>query len=751
MSIVWNKQDKTITLYTNNSSYQMKVDKHNVLLHTYYGKKIENMDMSYRIVYRDRGFSGNPFELNKDRTYSLDNLPQEYSTFGGGDYRQPGVSIRQGNGSYGLELRYVAHEITSGKYGIPGLPALYDNNASLYDEKMDEGYGQWNTLTVTLKDIEKEIYVYLNYGVYEENDCITRSIIIENKEWENIYVDRAMSMSLDILSGTYDLIHFPGRYAMERIFKRERLESGIKNITSLRGASGHQENPFAIVAHKDTTEIYGEAIGIGLIYSGSFRISCEVDHINQLRVLAGIEPDMFGKTLKQGERFYTPEVMLVYSHDGFEKLSNQVHEIVNNNLIRNKIAYKYKPVLVNSWESVYFTYNIDKLKTIARESGKLGIDLFVLDDGWFGKRENDLSGLGDWYENQDKLGGSLRGFSDYIHGLGMKFGLWFEPECVSEDSNLYREHPEWAITIEGRKPQRSRYQLVLNMANKDVQEYLYERLSTSIREFKLDYIKWDFNRSLSDWFDNTNGITNTMELPHEYILGLYALLERLTMEFPEVLWEGCSGGGGRFDYGMLYYMPQIWCSDNTDAINRLHIQYGTSFGYPVAVIGSHISAIPNHQNGRITPFKTRAAVAYHGSFGYELNIELLDDFEKNQIREQIKFYKDNFELIHRGSYYRLTGIYDTDVVAWQIVSGDKKRALITVVYKTLEANRPVQYIKCRGLNQDKNYRITSVSMLDVNEEETLIVKGDALMEGGLSLPIPKTEYESFIYMLDEII
>ncbi len=747
MSIVWNKQDKTITLYTNNSSYQMKIDSHNVLLHTYYGKKIEDMDMSYLINYRDRGFSGNPYELHKDRTYSLDNLPQEYSTFGGGDYRQPGIKLRQSNGSYGLELRYVAHAIREGKYSIPGLPALHDKADSL---GFGDVHNEWTSLTVTLKDIEKDIFIHLNYGVCVATDCIARSVAVENKDAKDIYLESVMSMNLDILSGTYDLIHFPGRYAMERMYKRESLESGVKNITSLRGASSHQENPFVIIAEEDTTETKGNAIGVGLIYSGSFRISCQVDHINQLRVLAGLEPDMFGKKLKTGEIFYSPEVMLTYSHEGLGKLSNQIHETINNSLIRNKVGDVYRPVLVNSWESVYFTYNIERLKNIAMESAALGIDLFVLDDGWFGKRENDLSGLGDWYENQDKLQGSLRDFSKYLHSIGMMFGLWFEPECVSEDSDLYRKHPEWVLKIDDRNPQRSRYQLVLNMANKEVLDYLYERLSTCIREFEIDYIKWDFNRSLSDWYDNTGVVNNAMELPHEYILGLYSLLERVTTEFPNVLWEGCSGGGGRFDYGMLYYMPQIWCSDNTDAINRLEIQYGTSFGYPIGVVGSHISAVPNHQNGRITSFQTRAAVSYPGSFGYELNIGLLSDEEKSQIKEQIRFYKENYDLIHRGSYHRLTGADCENVVSWQIVSTDKKEALVTAVYRKLEANPKVEYIKLRGLKPMSKYRVILTEEDCQLQNEPLIIKGEALMEAGMSLPVPKEEYKSYIYIIDEV-
>lgn len=737
MAIVWNDRDRTITLYTVNSSYQMKIDEHNVLLHTYYGKRVYGADMSYLLVMRDRGFSGNPYDADKDRTYSLDVLPQEYGTFGAGDYRQPAIRIKNSDGSNGLELRYVSHAIEDGKYNIPGLPALY------------RGDGQWASLTVVLKDIAKEVYVYLRYGVYEDNDCITRSVVIENKEDGDIELERVMSLSLDMMPGDYDLIHFPGRYAVERQFERESIRAGVKNLTSLRGTSSHQENPFAIICGADTDENCGEAIGVGLIYSGSFRITVDRDHINQLRILAGIEPDMFSKKLAAGDKFYSPEVMLTYSASGLEKLTHSIHNTVNKCLIRNEIAKKYKPVLVNSWESVYFTYNIDKLKEIADASAELGADLFVLDDGWFGKRENDLSGLGDWYENRDKLGGSLKEFSDYLHGAGMKFGLWFEPECVSEDSDLYRKHPEWALTIPGRAPQRSRYQLILNLAMKDVQEYLYERLSSSIRELGIDYIKWDFNRSLSDWYDNC-GMIPSEELPHEYILGLYSLLDRVTTEFPEVLWEGCSGGGGRFDYGILYYMPQIWCSDNTDAINRLDIQYGTSFAYPVSVTGSHVSAVPNHQNGRITPFHTRAAVSYPGTFGYELNIALLSDDEKEQIKRQIEFYKDRFDLIHEGDYYRLTASDNPNLCAWETASGDGAEALVTVVMRSLRANMPVEYVRLRGLLPEARYSVNRIRIEDGAKEHIVTTCGQALISAGIPLPVPTIEYESYIYSIEKI-
>lgn len=743
MAIIENVINHTITLTTKHSSYQMKIDDKNVLLHTYYGSNCGEDDMSYRIDFKDRGFSGNPYESGFDRTYSLDVLPQEYSAFGAGDYRQTAFSAVYEDGSSTTEFRYVSHTVKAGKYNINGLPALFINEADGFADSK----ATCHTLIITLKDIVKDLYVDLYYGVFEENDCITRAVVVRNETGQRVKLNKVMSFNLDTINGEYDCIHFPGRYAVERSVKRAAVETGIFKMESLRGTSSHQENPFFILADKKANEEYGECYGFSLLYSGGFLSEIQKEHVDQTRILMGIQPETFSWNLEAQESFYSPEAAMFYSAKGFTRLSQNIHKTFKKHLIRNHIADEWKPVLINSWESVYFSYNIDKLVEIARSAKETDIDMFVLDDGWFGKRENDLSGLGDWFVNEEKLGGSLKQLSEQIHNLDMRFGLWFEPECVSEDSQLYKQHPEWAIQVPGRNPQRSRYQLVLNMARTEVQDYLFDRVASLIEEAEIDYIKWDFNRSPSDWFGNQLPADAQLEMPHRYILGLYSLMERLVTRFPKVLFEGCSGGGGRFDAGMLYYMPQIWCSDNTDAINRLTIQQGTSFGYPISTVGSHVSAVPNHQTKRVTPFSTRAMVAMAGTFGYELNVALLTDEEKEQIRRQVAFYKAHFDLFTKADYYRLTqGSKEEVFQAWEM--SDSENAIITAVHTRLEANALSNYLSVKGLNPDKVYK---VYMVDFTQSEImkqqLELTGRALMAGGLLLPEPNTEYQSYMYFL----
>ena len=721
-------KDKIFNLETKNTLYQMKVDRFGVLNHLWYGEKTDCC-MDYLLDYPDAGFSGNIYEAENERTYSLNTLPQEYSTSGVGDFRISAISVTHEDGSNALDLRVREYQIKKGKYEIPGLPAVY--------AKEDEA----ETLEITLKDTATEAEVILKYGVFEKEDVITRSVVVKNSGKTPIVINKVHSMCLDIPYGDWEWMHFYGRHTMERQAERVPVLHGISESSSSRGTSSHHQNPAVLLCEKDCTETNGHCIGAALMYSGGFQAQVEKDQLEQVRLVMGIHPDTFEWTLEAGEAFYTPEVILSCSITGFAKLSQNFHYIIRNHVCRGTYQLSSRPVLINNWEATYFDFNEEKILNIARQASKLGIDMMVLDDGWFGKRDDDCSGLGDWFVNEKKLNGGLKALVEKINAMGMKFGLWFEPEMVSEDSDLYRNHPDWAIQIPGRKPMRSRYQLVLDMSNPEVVDYLYGVMSAILRENHIEYVKWDMNRSISDWYTATLSRGRQMEMPHRYVLGLYELLEKLTSEFPNVLFEGCSGGGGRFDAGMMYYCPQIWCSDDTDAHERTFIQYGTSFFYPTSTVGSHVSAVPNHQTGRITSIETRGVVAMAGSFGYELDLNQLSEEEKTVVAKQVTHYKEYQSLIYNGDYYRLANPFEDGMSAWSWISEDKKTILVQGVLFRAKPNVLRKTLRLMGLEAKKNYKIAGT-------EE--VYTGVALMSGGVLLQRAVGDDVSFEIVLEEI-
>lgn len=721
-------KDKIFNLETENTLYQMKVDRFGVLNHLWYGEKTDCC-MDYLLDYPDAGFSGNIYEAENERTYSLNTLPQEYSTSGVGDFRISAISVTHEDGSNALDLRVREYQIKKGKYEIPGLPSVY--------AKEDEA----ETLEIILKDTATETLVILRYGVLEKEDIITRSVEVKNLGNTPIVINKVHSMCLDIPYGDWEWMHFYGRHTMERQAERVPVLHGISESSSSRGTSSHHQNPAVLLCEKDCTETSGHCIGAALMYSGGFQAQVEKDQLEQVRLVMGIHPDTFEWTLEAGEAFYTPEVILSCSTIGFAKLSQNFHHIIRNHVCRGTYQLSSRPVLINNWEATYFDFNEEKILNIARQASKLGIDMMVLDDGWFGKRDGDCSGLGDWFVNEKKLNGGLKALVEKINTMGMKFGLWFEPEMVSEDSDLYRNHPDWAIQIPGRKPMRSRYQLVLDMSNPEVVDYLYGVMSAILRENHIEYVKWDMNRSISDWYTATLSRGRQMEMPHRYVLGLYELLEKLTSEFPDVLFEGCSGGGGRFDAGMMYYCPQIWCSDDTDAHERTFIQYGTSFFYPTSTVGSHVSAVPNHQTGRITSIETRGVVAMAGSFGYELDLNQLSEEEKTVVAKQVTHYKEYQSLIYNGDYYRLANPFDDGMSAWSWISEDKKTILVQGVLFRAKPNVLRKTLRLMGLEDKKNYKIAGT-------EE--VYTGVALMSGGVLLQRAVGDDVSFEIVLEEI-
>ena len=721
-------KDKIFNLETKNTLYQMKVDRFGVLNHLWYGEKTDCC-MDYLLDYPDAGFSGNIYEAENERTYSLNTLPQEYSTSGVGDFRISAISVTHEDGSNALDLRVREYQIKKGKYEIPGLQAVY--------AKEDEA----ETLEITLKDTATEAEVILKYGVFEKEDVITRSVVVKNSGKTPIVINKVHSMCLDIPYGDWEWMHFYGRHTMERQAERVPVLHGISESSSSRGTSSHHQNPAVLLCEKDCTETNGHCIGAALMYSGGFQAQVEKDQLEQIRLVMGIHPDTFEWILEAGEAFYTPEVILSCSTTGFAKLSQNFHHIIRNHVCRGTYQLSSRPVLINNWEATYFDFNEEKILNIARQASKLGIDMMVLDDGWFGKRDDDCSGLGDWFVNEKKLNGGLKALVEKINAMGMKFGLWFEPEMVSEDSDLYRNHPDWAIQIPGRKPMRSRYQLVLDMSNPEVVDYLYGVMSAILRENHIEYVKWDMNRSISDWYTATLSRGRQMEMPHRYVLGLYELLEKLTSEFPDVLFEGCSGGGGRFDAGMMYYCPQIWCSDDTDAHERTFIQYGTSFFYPTSTVGSHVSAVPNHQTGRITSIETRGVVAMAGSFGYELDLNQLSEEEKTVVAKQVTHYKEYQSLIYNGDYYRLANPFEDGMSAWSWISEDKKTILVQGVLFRAKPNVLRKTLRLMGLEAKKNYKIAGT-------EE--VYTGVALMSGGVLLQRAVGDDVSFEIVLEEI-
>ena len=728
MAIQIDAEKKIFTLETDHTMYQMQADAYGVLRHLWYGAKT-GCDMSYLQDYPDVGFSGNIYAAGNDRTYSLDTLPLEYAGAGVGDFRVPAVAAVHADGSSALDLRYYSHTVKPGKYGIEGLPAVY----AAEDEA--------ETLEVVLRDTASAVEVTLLYAVLPALDLVTRCARIRNLGETPVTLTKAASLCLDISRGSCEWVHFHGRHAMERQMERRLLFHGIQEIGSTRGTSSHHQNPTVLLCTPDCTETAGACIGAALVYSGSHQTRLECDQLGQVRMVMGIHPDLFRWELKAGETFSTPEVMLSYSDTGLETLSHHFHQAIREHICRGKYQLAERPVLINNWEATYFGFDTEKILHIAEEAARLGVDMLVLDDGWFGKRDDDCSGLGDWFVNETKLSGGLHDLVEKIKGMGMRFGIWFEPEMISEDSDLYRKHPDWAIRIPDRAPMRSRYQLVLDMANPEVQEYLFRVMSDVLHSADISYVKWDMNRSISDWYTRTLPADRQGEMPHRYVLGLYALLERLTAAFPDVLFEGCSGGGGRFDAGMLYYCPQIWCSDDTDAYERTKIQYGTSFFYPVSAVGSHVSTVPNHQTGRITPFETRGTVAMAGSFGYELDLNLLSDGEKQEVAEQIRQFKTYGPLIHNGKYYRLTNPMAEDAALWEFAAQDGSEVLVQGMLFHAEANVLRRTVQLRGLDAEKRYR------LDGTEQ---VYTGAALMAGGVLLPKAWGDYTPVTMHFSEV-
>ncbi len=701
MPITFEEKTKQFYISTDNTTYIIELLDGKIPVHRYWGNtlknmpSIENTNADFNTIYCIEN-TENPSAL------STGTLPLEYGIYGTGDMREPAVSVQLADGSFTLEPEYLSHKIYKGKRSINGLPSSYAVN--------DDA----TTLELTLADKASNINIILYYTVFEEYDIITRSTKIVNLSEKPIDIKRISSACVDFYDSSLEIVHLPGSWARERHIERSKPNHGIMRFDSKRGASGHCENPFIAMCEPNATETNGDVYAMNLVYSGNFEIVAELDPFNTLRTLIGINSFNFSWKLNPNEEFASPETVMTYSSKGFGDMSRNLHNFYRNRLCRGKYQHSARPVLINNWEATYFDFNEEKILAIAEKAKEVGIDMLVLDDGWFGKRNNDDSSLGDWYSNKEKLPNGLAGLGKKLNGLGMKFGVWFEPEMVSPDSDLYKIHPDWCIHIDGRTPHLGRNQLVLDLSRIEVCDYIIGFLTETLSNAPISYVKWDMNRYISD-------ISST-ELSHRYMLGLYSVLEAVTSKFPDVLFEGCAGGGGRFDPGMLYYFPQIWCSDDTDAVERLYIQYGTSFAYPTCTMGSHISACPNHQIGRTTPFSMRGNVAMSGQFGYELDLSTLTVDEIKTAKEQVAFYKAHRETIQFGDMFRLSSPFESNIASWQYISKDKNEVVAFFFTITGKANTLHKMIKLQGLETDCNYKCA---------ENGKIYSGAYLMQFGL--------------------
>lgn len=712
MPIIYNEKTREFHLYNQEISYIIKILDNDQPGQLYYGKRLTHReDFSHLFEYAMRDMS--PYAFEENSTFSLENIKQEYPTFGCGDMRFPAYEIERENGSHVVEFVYKEHKIYNGKPKLEGLPATYV-------ESDDEA----QTLELVLEDTSINTRIVLLYTIYEAFPVIARSVRFECDSDEKITLLSAMSACVDLPDKDYEMIDLAGVWARERHVRRHKLDYGIQSIYSMRGCSSYQFNPFLALARENADEFQGQVYGFSLVYSGNFLAQTEVDNYDTARVLMGIHPNGFKWTLGKDESFQTPEMVMVYSEAGLNGMSQTFHKLYRTRLARGTWRDKVRPILINSWEAFYFDFDAPKLLGLADAAADLGMELFVLDDGWFGKRDDSTSSLGDWYPNEEKLKGTLKELAEKINAKGLKFGLWIEPEMTNKDSDLYRAHPDWLLAEQGKRICHSRTQYVLDFSKKEVREYIGDMLENLLAEVPVSYIKWDMNRTFSEVFSNGNDREYQGKVCHKYILGVYELYERLTSRFPHVLFESCASGGARFDPGMLYYAPQGWTSDDTDAIERLKIQYGTSMVYPVSCMGSHVSASPNHQTNRVTPLETRADVAYFGTFGYELDLLKLGEEDKAEIRRQIAFMKEKRDLIQKGTFYRLKSPFEGNETAWMIVSEDQKKALVGYYRVMQPVNVGFKRLKLKGLKEDTCYKVSGYAY---------DCYGDELMQVGMIL------------------
>ena len=691
MGIQFDAAARTFTLSTRSTTYQMGLDHLDRLLHLYYGPAIGQGDLAAMYPPADRGFSPNHNADRERRGISPDVLPQEYTGCNTGDFRLSCLVVREENGAAGAEWHYASHSIQKGKYALTGLPAAHDEE------------NEAESLCIRMEDSVTGLALELLYGVFEAQDIITRAARLVNGGKQTLRLEKAASMCLDLPFGRWDMIHFHGRHAMERRMERTPLMNAIQTVSSTRGASSHHHNPFVILCDRKATEEHGLCYGVMPVYSGSHRTDVEVDQNGLTRIVSGIHDERFSWQLAPGEAFTAPEVILACTENGLTALSQQYHRFIRHNVCRGEFRFARRPVLINNWEATYFDFDSDAIVRIAEKAAALGVEMLVLDDGWFGKRNDDNSGLGDWFVNEEKLPGGLAPLAKRIGDLGLAFGLWVEPEMVNENSDLYRAHPDWALAVPGKAPALGRDQLVLDFSRAEVRKNIFDQLCAVLDQGNIEYLKWDFNRSIVDIYSHATA--DQGRVVYDYYLGLYDVLERLVQRYPHLLIEGCAAGGGRFDAGWFHYAPQFWTSDNTDGHDRMTIQYGSSFGYPCSVMGAHVSACPNEVNGRTVSLSARGLIAMSGGgFGYELDLLELPERACEIIRNQVQQFRDMERLVREGLYYRLSNPMTDDVYMWEFAAEDGSEAIVNSVIAKAEGYGEARYVVPRGLTPGALYR-----------------------------------------------
>jgi len=729
MGIQYHSNERIFHLQSKETSYVIQLLHVGIPVHVYWGRKIRSGGLTSILQRVERcSFSPNPYP--DDMTISYDTLPQEYPAYGAGDFRHPGYQIQAENGTTVSEAIYDKHRIYKGKPTLTGLPATYV-------EHEDEA----ETLELELVDATAGMRIILSYTVFNELNAITRSVRFINEGADSLRLLRALSMSVDFRDSDYDLLHLSGSWARERYVERRALASGMQGVESRRGASSHAHNPFIALLSKGADEDHGDVYGVSLVYSGNFAAQVEVEPYRTARLSIGINPFDFNWLLEAGQSFQTPEAVMVFSPEGIGAMSRTYHKLYRTRLCRGTFRDQTRPVLVNNWEATYFDFNAEKIESIARAGSELGMELFVLDDGWFGHRDDDKSSLGDWFVDAKKLPAGLEDLAKRVNNLDMQFGLWFEPEMISPDSELYRQHPDWCLHVPNRRRTEGRMQLILDFSREDVCQAIGDQVADVLRSAPISYVKWDMNRNMSEIGSALLPAERQRETAHRYILGLYGVLERITSEFPDVLFESCSGGGGRFDPGMLYYMPQTWTSDNTDAISRLKIQYGTSIVYPISSMGSHVSAVPNHQVHRNTSLELRGHIAMSGNFGYELDLTKFTEEEKAIVREQVALYKDLRSLVQFGDQYRLLSPFEGNETSWMIVSEDKSEAVVVYARVLAEPNDALYYLRLKGLDPEADYEWVDGGG---------VYGGDLLMYAGLPIPILHGDFQSVLWRFKKV-
>ena len=711
-------------LNTKNTSYVMH-NENGLLCHTYYGKRLPDVDHGYMVK---RNAYNSDIQSNiSENVPTLDNALLEYPAFGEGGIVSPSIEVLNADGTNFVDLRVVDYIVHNDKPQIEGLPASYM-----------EDRDNVKTLEIKTKDNVSGVEASLFYAVFYDYDVITRWVKITNNGQDEITLLKALSGNIAFDNKNYDVISNFGTWARERQIERAPLLHTGAVVESNCGSSSHYANPFMIMAEHNATEDSGEAVGIALAYSGNHKMSANLSKYNVVNLSGGISPDNFRWNLNKGESFSTPELVISFSDKGLNGLSQNFHSLIKNRVCRGVYRDKKRPVLLNLWEACYFNFTDETIKKAADSAADLGVELLVIDDGWFGKRNNDRCSLGDWYVNEDKIKCGLDELCKYVNSKGLMLGIWFEPEMISPDSDLFKKHPEWVMQIDGRKPTETRWQLMLDLTNPEVQDFVYDSIANVLKNTNIEYIKWDYNRTMAHIGSTYLKSGQMGEYYHRYILGLYNVLERLTKDFPKVLFEGCASGGGRFDMGMLYYTPQIWTSDDTDAVERAEIQYGTSLIYPMSCQSAHVSVCPNHQTGRTTSMAARHIFALTGSFGYELAPEKIADNDREYIKEFIKFYNNNFDIFQNGKYYRLSNPNTDDFAVFQYTY--EGRVIVGAMQMSNHAINLQNTVRLKGLEPNGIY-------LDRTTGEKYY--GSQLMQFGLPLNvcIGKNDYCAFMWDL----